>query len=281
MTLEWDYTIESLDSANQAKANVCQRANANPNHRNYNNVRIGNSAAAVGDRCRISVVGRADGYSDYTVIAPVTLSVQQGTQGAPSGWSNPYGSNPTLAVGAGSLPIDTTSAPTGQGALEYRVDSADSGICSVAANGSVTAEVAGALKDCVIQARFAGNTSYEPSSWANIATIGIIEGTLTGISWSAGTTTIDVNATVVLNSVVGALGTDTITYTVVSGSCSFGSGTEEARRTLSFSDNVPCVVKATVERPGYTTWESSNVSIEVTDGTAIAAFQNDGGGYDR
>ena len=275
----WHYTFAGFDSSDQAKAAVCERGNGDPEHANYNKVRLGNSAA-VGDYCRISVVGRANGYSDYISVIPVTLSVQKGNQNPPSGWSDPYGSNPTLAVGAGPLALDTSSAPSGEGSFEYRIANGDSGFCSVSSDGSVTAKPAGAGEDCVVRARFAGNDNYRSSNWANIATIVIVQGDLSSIiSWGPSTLTSDVDASLVLESVVGAQGTDTVTYSRVSGSCAFGSGSDEAERTLSFTDNVPCLVKATVSRTGYVTWDSGNVTIEVTDGSVSVVFGTDGGGF--
>ena len=86
---------------------------------------------------------------------------------------------------------------------------------------------------------------------------------LAGVSWSPESGA-SVNTPLTLAAVTGAAETDTVSYTVVSGSCSFGSGTDEALRTLSFTGAGNCVVKATVERIGYTTWDSGNQTIVVT-----------------
>ena len=97
-------------------------------------------------------------------------------------------------------------------------------------------------------------------------TIAVDLGTLTGIGWTPATSG-QVGTLLVLDAVVGIQNGDNVFYTKVSGSCSFGSGSDSAERTLTFTVDETCVVKATLERGGYNSWESGNKSIVVGLGT--------------
>ena len=73
--VDWNYTAEGFESGGTtAKQNVCTVG------ADRGRVSTG-SAAVVGDICRITVVGSAPGYGDYTSVATVDLTVAQGVQG--------------------------------------------------------------------------------------------------------------------------------------------------------------------------------------------------------
>ena len=137
--------------------------------------------AAAGD-CTVTAKPDVAGYGTHAGISR-TIAIAKADQSAPSGWSNPYGSDPSLAVGAAAL-SRSGSIPSGQGNLEYQVLSTHSTHCQVdSATGSVTAKDTGAGSDCTVQARFAGNGNHNPSTYSNVATIGIVAGTIT-LAWN-------------------------------------------------------------------------------------------------
>ena len=86
------------------------------------------------------------------------VSVSRGSQSLE--WpDNAYGTSPSLTVGDS---LDIVNEPReGQGSIEYR--SLVESICTVdKSSGSITGVAAG---DCVLQARYAGNSNYYPSVW--------------------------------------------------------------------------------------------------------------------
>ena len=116
----------------------------------------------------------------------------------------------------------------------------------------------GDVGSCVVKATVerSGYTRWESGN----VTITVAPGTLTGLGWTpavSGTVGVDL----ALEEVTGIQLGDVITYARVSGPCSL------KKRVLTFSDVGSCVVSATVERSGYTTWESGNVTITVAPGT--------------
>ena len=155
-----------------------------------------------------AVTGVAAGTNNCSVVLTVskehyedaehtyTLSVGKGDQVAPTGWSNPYGASPTLAVGSDPLALVQGAAPTntGYGNLEYRIrpSGGDSSHCRVnSGTGAVNPKVVGGTSSCRIQARFAGDANYNPSPWGSVATVSIIRGTIqiagsdTAAKWGA------------------------------------------------------------------------------------------------
>ena len=113
--------------------------------------------------------------------------------------------------------------------------------------------------DCVIRAQVV-RRGYHP--WVSgDKTITVGEGSLSGMSWNPALGGI-VGEDLVLDGVSGNQGGDTVRYIKISGPCDFSVGT-----TLTFSDAGTCVVKATVERRGYQSWDSGDKSISVALGT--------------
>ena len=92
------------------------------------------------------------------------ITVIRGDQVDITGWTNPYGSAPSLAADSFStLSITGSPTPTSNGtaAVEYRDSDSDTGACSVATNGTVTAgSTAGT---CNIDARYKVSTNYGAS----------------------------------------------------------------------------------------------------------------------
>ena len=119
--------------------------------------------------------------------------------------------------------------------------------------------------------------------------ISVSVGTLSGLDWVPSTEGA-VGTPLLLTPVSGTQAGDSVTYSRVSGGCSFGVGSETDRRTLTFTWSGTCVVRAEVERPGYAGWESGNKSITVSgtgeahsgvqkifsNGAAFAALKGDG-----
>ena len=89
---------------------------------------------------------------------------------------------------------------------------------------------------------------------------------LAGISWSPVAAGV-VGTDLVLEGVQGVQNGDNVSYMFVRGNCHFGTGSEEALRTLIFSDAGTCVFRAIVSRRGHASWDSGEKSIEVELGT--------------
>ena len=117
-----------------------------------------------------------------------------------------------------------------------------------------------AVETCVVKATVE-RSGYNPWNSGN-KSIAVSEGTLGSVGWTPSTSG-RVGTPLVLDAVAGTQNGDTINYIKVSGSCRFGSGSESARRTLTFAVEETCVVKATVRRVGYHLWDSGNQSITV------------------
>ena len=152
------------------------------------------SGLAPGD-CTIQVAFAGD--ANYNALAASdlqTVTVSPGTQVV--SFSDPYGPNPTVAVGEdlGVVTSPTTNVVVGSdddgGERSYQVKSG-LGTCSVTdTSGIVTGLAPG---DCIIEVRAeevtrGGNPNpiYAASEWVEIATIAVSEGTLAGISWTPG-----------------------------------------------------------------------------------------------
>ena len=113
----------------------------------------------------------ASGWSDVA-----TITILKGDQGLPVFTGQPYASNPV--VGGAAVAINAQSVPSGNTALAYQVT--NSSYCSVSTSGgAVTAKVAGATQNCVVQAQFIGDNDYNASNWQTIATLAIQKGTIT------------------------------------------------------------------------------------------------------
>ena len=118
--------------------------------------------------------------------------------------------------------------------------------------------------DCVVKATVerGGRNVWDSGNH----TITVIKGTITGVDWNPATTGV-VGVSLVLDPVGNTHNNDVVTYTRIRGDCRFGSGGDITERTLTFTRSETCVVEATVERPGYNTWNSGPKSISVERGT--------------
>ena len=201
--------------------------------------------------------------SDFSEL--ITIAVIKFTQPPLVAPSQPYGSSPTLTVGVGNLSIDNPPEATGYTPVEYRPQNGDDTTCEVdGTTGEVTPRTAG---DCVVEARFSESNKYHPSNYVVIATIDVLEGSLDGLfTWTPAVSG-EVGVPLVLDGIDGNEETDTVTYAVASGACSFGSGSDTEERTLAFTAVGTCTVRATVERVGYTDWSSSDHDITVEQGS--------------
>ena len=126
------------------------------------------TAKAVG-ACKARVRWRGNGnYNSSPWHDILSLTVGIGTQSDPSA-THPYGRVASVSVGA---TLDIARPPSGgHGTLEYQ--SVDTGSCTVNDRGTVTG--VSAAGNCTIQARWTGNQSFHPTSWATIATVTITE----------------------------------------------------------------------------------------------------------
>ena len=140
--------------------------------------------------------------------ASVDFRLSLGDQTAPSGWSDHYGSSPSISVGdtlakSGTEPTNPRTTPAG-GALEYNVKS---GGCDVdGESGEITANSAG---DCVIEARFAAVANkYNASPYSDVQTITVNLLTQTapaahtgGTPYGGASASVKVDATLAIGSV--------------------------------------------------------------------------------
>ena len=267
VSITWNYTLQGRNSDdNGDKANVCTRANANSGNSDYNKIQLG-TAALAGDICRVSVTGTATGYASYTAVTAVDLTVGLGTQTAPTGWSNHYGSSPRVRVGE-TLPIagaEPGNSASNGGALEYGVKSSGTH-CSV---NSSSGEVRGSsVGSCVIQARFvAVANKYGNSPWADVATIAVEAGSQT-YTWNQSNVSATFGSELALAELMGAPDGATIAYQIVDGAntagCAWKGNSGTNLRTLTFADDGSCMVRVSVTRIGYNPWASSDVTITVT-----------------
>ena len=274
VSVTWHYGLQGRNSDNTGdKSDVCVRANTNSGHTDYNKIKLG-SAALARDICRISVTGRATGYTDYATVIDVDLVVVLGIQSAPSGWSNHYGSSPTVRVGETLAKTGTepSNSASGGGALEYNVKSGGTH-CSVnASSGEVRG---GSVGNCLIQARFVAVTDkYGVSPWSDVATITVETGSQ-AYTWSQSDASATFGNEMALAALTGTPAGSSIDYQIVDGDNSAGcawkgsSGVNE--RTLTFADDGSCMVRVAVTRIGYNAWSSPTVTITVNPATWTTA----------
>ena len=220
-------------------------------------------------KCVVRAVPQKTGYASHAGVER-TITIAKGGQNAPSGWSNPYGASPSVAVAAGALSIDSasdSSKPTGQGMLIYQVKSGDTTYCSVDAGGGITALAPGVGEDCVIQAAFVGDSDHNPSPWADIATVSVESGTLGQIVWGNfnGTLIVGEARTPTAPTGAGVAGA-TISYALKAGTeancilTDTGTGQVTAR-SVDLSTTKTCTLIGTASRTGYRQVTSEDISI--------------------
>ena len=222
--------------------------------------------------CSVTVTSTLTGYAVKANLFSVT-GVTKGTQSAPTAW-NAYAAN--LAVGAAAISASTTGAPTGEGALRYRVLPADSNYCTVTAAGQVTARAhADIPQDCEVQAEFRGNANYRASGYATIDTVRIVAGTIVGAAWagygSGGTAnqaTVGTDTTLTPNAPTATTAGVTWTYSTTSANtiCTVAS---DGILTVQGAGN--CVVKAVPSKTGY-----AHAGVSQTVVIAAAALPDQG-----
>ena len=121
------------------------------------------------------------------------LTVVVGKARSPASFSwpaDPYGSSPELVFGGYPLAFVNTPTPHARsvGAIEYQ--SRDTAICTVGpSSGTITPKTQG---QCIIEARYSGNTSTHPSAWAAYSPIAVGNTImLTDFSYSASSVIFD------------------------------------------------------------------------------------------
>ncbi len=201
--------------------------------------------------CTVQVRTTRATYEDWT--QEHTIAVGKGDQTL--SWAAPT----TGKVGADL----TLPAPTGAtGTISYTVNSQGTTGCSES-SGVLSFTGTG---DCEVSVSVE-LTGY--NDWTDTATITVSEGAIEGVSWNPEAAFNSGDTSGALGGVVGALGSDTVTYEVVAQggtSCAF---TDPTTSTLTFGIAGTCVVQATVERDQYNDWESPAFDIEITSITPI------------
>ena len=76
VAITWHFSVAGFDSSNTAKNNVCSVKNADATNADHSKI-YAHANAALNDICRVTVVGRASGYNDYTSVATVDLAVKK------------------------------------------------------------------------------------------------------------------------------------------------------------------------------------------------------------
>ncbi len=131
------------------------------------------SAAAANDQCEVTATLSVSGYADVTSQATVIVAgTALAPQNAPSGWNEPYGASPTVAVGRPSSA--PSGVPSGTGALDYRVQAGSTG-CSVDHSSGVVTGV-NTVGGCIIEALFMGDDDTLASPYSVVAEISITIG---------------------------------------------------------------------------------------------------------
>ena len=98
VVVNWHYSVAGTDSSDRTRTGVCSLSGRNI---------VGGSRARVGDKCKITAVGKATSYNNYTSVAVVTLTVGQGQWGRAT-WTT-YLSTATPRFGTN--PVPTITAP--------------------------------------------------------------------------------------------------------------------------------------------------------------------------
>ena len=198
--------------------------------------------------CPVKAVPAKTGYATHNGVT-ATVAISKGTQSAPPTNGNPYGTSPTLAVGASALNIANDLA-AGEGALQYAVHSSDTSYCTVnAGSGAVEALAAGSGNDCRIQAKYIGNANYLESGVSTIATIGITAGTIQVSDWGSYTGVV-VGAATNAPAITGTPATVSAAYAEGSGSTGC-TVTAAGAVTGSATGTGNCKVTVTLSATGY------------------------------
>ena len=228
--------------------------------------------------CTVTINPIKAGYAAHTGVEGA-VTVSKGTQSAPGAWGStpaPYGSaTPTVRVGQ-TLAIGSSTPPTnsltGGGALEFHVKSGGTH-CSVTNDGTVEGVTVG---DCTIEARFASTTNYNPSPYADVATISVTPGE-TSYTWGQTDTTVTFGtggnelALEALSPLPPAAATTTYRVTGTNTAvCALKGSSGVDARTLTIADAGTCDVEVSVTRPNYEDWNSGTVTITVDPATWIA-----------
>ena len=194
--------------------------------------------------CVVQATVERSGYTTWN-SGNITITVAPGTLKG-LGWTPSV----TGTVGVDLVLDEVTGTRQGDVITYARV----SGPCSL----KKRVLTFGDAGSCVVVATVerVGYTRWESGN----VTITVALGVLTGLGWTPSVTG-TVGVDLVLDEVTGTQLGDTVAYTRVSGSCSL------KKRVLTFSDAGSCVVSATVERAGYTAWNSGNITITVGPGT--------------
>ena len=256
--LTWLYSVQGRDSGDENDlSDVCSLVSSDTAHADYGKVQLG-SHAAVGNICRVSVTGQATGYTDYAEVADLDLTVGLGVQPEPTGWSNHYGSSPSIAVGEtlNHSGVEPTNSIDDGGALEYNVKS---GGCTLISSSS--GEVRGTSSvPCVIEARFAAVADkYTESDYSEVATITVTMGSQS-YTWSQSSASETFGNELILAQLMGTPDGAVVTYEIVtdtnSADCDFKGESGADARTLTFDDDGSCQVRVRVTRPSYGDWTS-------------------------
>ena len=223
------------------------------------NGRVTPKATSVGGSCVIQA--RYADNDNYNASGWVEDTIQVTVGTIPT---NTVGWSPTQSTGEVGTPLRLDAVTTGvvEGdVLSYDVISGD---CTFG-NGNPVADrtlTFTGTTDCVVTGSIE-RVGY--NKWtSNQHTITVTEiPAITGLSWTRlirGGRNFKVGTDITLNSVAGTQDGDSVSYSVISGNCSFGSDGDDdddtAERTLSATNPGDCNVLAKVERSGHRPWYS-------------------------
>ena len=236
--------------------------------------------------CTVTAIPSKAGYVVHTGVEN-SVTIDKGNQGAtPAIWGDlPYGSVTPMVRVDQTLPLGDTVPPVNPladgGALEYHMKSGAEH-CRLGLDGTVTGLNVGS---CTIEVRFAGTANYNPSLYADVATITVALGQA-NYTWSQSATTVTFGANgneLAMAALSPLPHTPATTTYQVNGAntagCTWkGSGGVDAR-TLTFADAGTCNVQVGVTRSNYEDWNSDAVTITVDPAAWIAEPRWDG--FDR
>ena len=197
--------------------------------------------------CVVKATVERTGYRPWDSGA-ITINVAPGTLTG-LGWAP----STSGTVGEALILADVTGVALGDVVTYSRV----SGNCKLNVQ-TLTFEDVGT---CVVKATVE-RTGYRP--WDSEKRI-TVDGTFEGFHWLPRIKGV-VGNPLVLDAVGGIRSGDIVSYATVSGSCRFGQGSEEARRTLVTTESGTCLVKATVKRGGFPLWDSGSRFIYIVKG---------------
>ena len=224
--------------------------------------------------CVVSVTASKDHYDDlvgsFTVIPGAGTLVFATTPTVQYSGTLRYG-DLTTQLSPMALPADDDNGVsiTWNYTAEGRASDGTTpknNVCELVADDKIVLLVGAGVGDICEIGVTGSSTGYDDYTIVAHLQMGVEEGIIVGVAWSPPTTGV-VGIPLVLPAVTGTQISDAVTYSKVGGNCSLNAST----RTVTFSGTGDCLVKATVERTGYRTWDSGDKTIGTSTGTLAFA----------